>query len=408
MAALQGGVSSFAASFGAAVASFAGAETAATLSVANAADGAVVALPIASLEPATVPVPDLEKAGAGAQAIVAPLVVPITPDAGDTEAGADDGMAEDDGASDELSGAGQTPVAAAAMAVPAPLAMPQAPVAEASGAALAEEAANVPQAGRRGLRDPAAGAPVTAAGPGQPVATSENAQSFADAAQDGQSPSGNAGQGTGATSQNQPSAQNAAPSTAPSPASPFAPTLAAPVAKGQPVPAPYAAPPPPVVQAHSAHFGRDIGVEIARGLNSGKEHLLIRLSPQDMGRVDVQMSFGEHGSLRAVVATESPAALDLLRREVPELARTLADAGVRTDAQSFRFDSRDDGSAAQRFRADSGAGQGEGRGGQNTHGQPGGFARGSGGDGQGQGTGLPGDHPAYRRLRASSQIDLMA
>ncbi|HUD31157.1 MAG TPA: flagellar hook-length control protein FliK [Novosphingobium sp.] len=106
--------------------------------------------------------------------------------------------------------------------------------------------------------------------------------------------------------------------------------------------------PPVAVQA--GRFGFDIGVTIARALTpaSGREEtakaargadLMIRLSPRHMGRVDVRLSFEDGGLLRAVVSADSPAALDMLRRESADLGRALADAGIRADAQSLRFDS---------------------------------------------------------------------
>ncbi len=39
-----------------------------------------------------------------------------------------------------------------------------------------------------------------------------------------------------------------------------------------------------------------------------------------------------------MVGAESPQVLDAMRRDAADLQRALADAGVRTDAQSFRFD----------------------------------------------------------------------
>ncbi len=85
-------------------------------------------------------------------------------------------------------------------------------------------------------------------------------------------------------------------------------------------------------------LGERLGVTIARRVAEGGDEVLIRMDPAELGRIHVRLSFDEGGSLRAVVAAESPQLLDALRRDAPDLQRTLSDAGVRTDAQSFRFD----------------------------------------------------------------------
>jgi flagellar hook-length control protein FliK len=143
------------------------------------------------------------------------------------------------------------------------------------------------------------------------------------------------------------------------------------------------------VQAQPGRFGADMGIEIARAAKGQREDLLIRLDPREMGRIDVRLSFDRDGILRAVMSTESPAALDLLRRESADLNRALADAGVRSDGQSLRFDARSGEGAeqgAQRWRQDRSGG---------SHGS----SDGSGGD-------LV--EPQYRPLRANGQVDLIA
>jgi flagellar hook-length control protein FliK len=90
-------------------------------------------------------------------------------------------------------------------------------------------------------------------------------------------------------------------------------------------------------------IGQDTGVALARGVADGRDHVAIRLDPPDLGRIDVQLSFGQDGGLRAIVASDNRAALDLLRRDLDQLQRALTDAGVRADAQSFHFSERQSG-----------------------------------------------------------------
>ena len=148
----------------------------------------------------------------------------------------------------------------------------------------------------------------------------------------------------------------------------------------------------PVVQAQPGRIGADIGVEIARAAKGDREDLLIRLDPRDMGRINVRLSFDGDGVLRAVMSADSPGALEMLRRESGELNRALADAGIRSDAQSLRFDAR---SGDQ--------GQGGSQSGQRgQHAQTGGSHR-AAGDGAAELA-----EPHYRPLRSSGQVDLMA
>lgn len=149
------------------------------------------------------------------------------------------------------------------------------------------------------------------------------------------------------------------------------------------------------VALRAGHFGTDMGVAIARALEPGpqglRDALLVRLDPREMGRIDVRMAFDGDGTLRAVVSADSPAALDLLRRESTQLDRALTDAGVRADGQSLRFE----------------GGGGSGAGGQ---GQPGAQPRSPAGRAP---SALPGDAPegvppAFRSLRGSGHLDVLA
>jgi len=109
-----------------------------------------------------------------------------------------------------------------------------------------------------------------------------------------------------------------------------------------------------VVQARSGQVGHDVGAVIKREIVSGREEVTVRLDPPELGRIHIRLSFESAGQLRAVVATETTAALDLLRRDVHQLDRALADAGVQTDAQSFRFDDRQASSGFGRSGSDQG------------------------------------------------------
>ena len=101
---------------------------------------------------------------------------------------------------------------------------------------------------------------------------------------------------------------------------------------------------PTIITAQPGRFGTEMGVAIAHHAVAGKpETITVRLDPKDLGRIEVRLSFDDAGTLRAVVTADTPGALEMLRRESGDLGRALADAGLRSDAQSLRFDTRTPG-----------------------------------------------------------------
>ena len=236
-----------------------------------------------------------------------------------------------------------TATAAPALAVAAsPIAVAvQPPAARVAASATAVEAAPSPVSGQRKL------APRTGPAPDGQTPTLADATSQADARfgdvvaklrNDGQNGSGSGadtGQHSAATPIEKPAG---APTAQPAfqPADPLRRTA---------LQSPAHAPAPAVaheaeIAARPGHLGHSLGVEIASKIQSGEEMLRVRLNPAELGRVEVTLAFDDRGSLQATMRTDSAQALDLLRQDVPELARTLDQAGVRTDAQSFRFESR--------------------------------------------------------------------
>lgn len=149
----------------------------------------------------------------------------------------------------------------------------------------------------------------------------------------------------------------------------------------------HGAAPEAQIAARAGQMGKDLAVQIAKHSKDGQDALTIRLDPAEMGRIQIRMHFDEQGSLRAHITAESNLALEMLRRESFDLARALTDAGVRTDAQSFRFDSR---------------GQEGGQHGQRQD-QSGAHSR----QFEEGGEALP-DETEYRRVRTNGAVDVIA
>lgn len=141
-----------------------------------------------------------------------------------------------------------------------------------------------------------------------------------------------------------PGTEQAAGDSVPPPAGDFRallPNIATPFAPPPPPPrgkpgaaAPVDSAPAPVARADA------LGLQIVRHIAAGKDMLSVALSPESLGRVEVQMRFDDTGTLRALVSASTPEALALLHRDSAALDQAMTSAGVRTDAQSFQFDSR--------------------------------------------------------------------
>lgn len=98
------------------------------------------------------------------------------------------------------------------------------------------------------------------------------------------------------------------------------------------------APAKPPVTSEPAKPDPDVAIA-TRNLDGLKE-LDLRLTQSDLGRIDVRLSIPEKGRLEAIVASDNPAALDMLRREGADLARALAAAAPSSDGASLSFQSR--------------------------------------------------------------------
>ncbi|GGB74374.1 hypothetical protein GCM10010833_31980 [Blastomonas aquatica] len=94
------------------------------------------------------------------------------------------------------------------------------------------------------------------------------------------------------------------------------------------------------MSARPGEIGHQLGIEIARRSQDGRDNLTVRLDPVELGKIQIRIQFDDQGSLRAQVSAESAVALEMLRRDSGDLVRALNDAGIRTDAQSFQFDAR--------------------------------------------------------------------
>lgn len=110
--------------------------------------------------------------------------------------------------------------------------------------------------------------------------------------------------------------------------------------------------PLPVADQIAVHLGRAIKDEV-KAIN-------VQLNPEELGRVDIRLEFGQDGRVSAHVTADNQQALDLLQRDQRALERSLTDAGLKTDNSSLSFSLRNDGAGNDgfnRFAQNQGGGQ---------------------------------------------------
>jgi hypothetical protein len=83
-----------------------------------------------------------------------------------------------------------------------------------------------------------------------------------------------------------------------------------------------------------------VAAHVAQAAIDGQDRISIRLSPADLGRIDVKLDFGPDGRVQAVFAADRAQTVDLLQRDARDLERALQDAGLRADSGSLTFNLR--------------------------------------------------------------------
>ena len=88
---------------------------------------------------------------------------------------------------------------------------------------------------------------------------------------------------------------------------------------------------------------QQVAVQIRRAVSLGNDRINIRLSPAELGQVQVRLEVAEDGHVRAMISAERAETLDLMQRDPRGLERALQDAGLKTDGDSLSFSLQDGG-----------------------------------------------------------------
>lgn len=107
----------------------------------------------------------------------------------------------------------------------------------------------------------------------------------------------------------------------------------------------------PVQAARAARaalpVAQQVSVHLTKAIADGVDRIEIRLTPVELGRVDVRLDIGDDGNVRAVFNAERPQTVELLQRDARELTRALQDSGLKADSGSLNFNLREQNRESQ-------------------------------------------------------------
>ncbi len=84
-----------------------------------------------------------------------------------------------------------------------------------------------------------------------------------------------------------------------------------------------------------------IAVSIAQKAQNGVQQFEIRLNPPELGRVEVRLEFGKDGQMATHLIVERPETLELLNKDARQLERALNQAGINIDNKDLSFSLKD-------------------------------------------------------------------
>lgn len=95
-------------------------------------------------------------------------------------------------------------------------------------------------------------------------------------------------------------------------------------------------------QATAHPAAQQVAVNLTRAAREGMDRIEIQLNPAELGRVDVKLEVGHDGRVTAVISADRAETLDMLRRDVQQFEKAIANAGLDASRDSFTFAERRD------------------------------------------------------------------
>ncbi|NWH07939.1 MAG: flagellar hook-length control protein FliK [Alphaproteobacteria bacterium] len=101
------------------------------------------------------------------------------------------------------------------------------------------------------------------------------------------------------------------------------------------------------VEANAPQQIAHIAVHIAKNAKAGNAEFKIRLSPEELGSIDVKLEMSQDGRLRASLMVERPETLDLLTRDAKSLEQSLRQSGLDLSGSDLNFSLKEERSEGQ-------------------------------------------------------------
>ena len=90
-----------------------------------------------------------------------------------------------------------------------------------------------------------------------------------------------------------------------------------------------------------------LAVAIAARAQEGSNQFDIKLTPPELGRIDVQLNVDSNGQVTSHMTVERPETLQLLQTQQPQLQQALEQAGLTTADNGLQYSLRDQSFAGQ-------------------------------------------------------------
>lgn len=90
-----------------------------------------------------------------------------------------------------------------------------------------------------------------------------------------------------------------------------------------------------------------VSMNLQKAVQSGADTVTVQLKPDDLGSINVRLSFEKDGRVKANITADNVKTLDMLQRNSGDLQKNLQNAGIKADSDSLSFSLQDDGQSGQ-------------------------------------------------------------
>ncbi len=95
-----------------------------------------------------------------------------------------------------------------------------------------------------------------------------------------------------------------------------------------------------LLQAEPKNLSEQVTFHMKTASRNGESRISVQLDPVELGKLDIQLSFGRNGRAGVVITAETRQAMELLQKDAAALTNALADLGIKTDSGSLNFNLR--------------------------------------------------------------------